>query len=366
MPYVWIGADPANGLDRPVLARLGRAKNGIWVAIASVPVGSGWVQVSEIVNEAPIRRVVTKQVAQALAGGGYEVGGIFGGIAKLAKKAVGSAGMVIKSTVSSKARKELIQDISKTVKDVARTAKKVYEHPIFAGAIGVISAATAPFGGAALGVGYAASRAALKLGEGIVNKDPKALLAAAELGVAAAAGSPAGKQILGEVKNAIGSTLSGVTSEITGGISQAVGGLDLGGALQKGLGGLGVGNLNLGGALSAAGKATGIQIPGNLNLGSALSMAGRATGINVSNPLGGLRLPGFGGGGGGIPVSGAAELRLPPQFAGLGQGLPPRPNLPVVTAPTLTGSYLAPSARWNPPENFDRSQPIEGYGTPLL
>lgn len=46
---------------------------------------------------------------------------------------------------------------------------------------------------------------------------------------------------------------------------------------------------------------------------------------------------------------------------------PPMPGMPVVNTATLAAQVLAPSAKWNPAdENLDPSEPIEGYGTPLL
>lgn len=226
----------------PVRATICRDPNdGVWIGIAALPAGSmGHLTIQEIVHERPIRDEVYAGIAKALSrspryggSGGYEVSGWYDlgadpdprhwgyggdyeygfGIPnpiKLAGKTLANTKLAAKAIVNARARKKLLKKIENGIEKTAKVAHKVYTSPAFAGVIGVTAAITAPFGGAALGVAYAISRAAMKLAEGIAKGDPKALADAALIAGAAASGNPEAQAVLAEVQKASASL--GVTN----------------------------------------------------------------------------------------------------------------------------------------------------------
>jgi len=219
----------------PIQCKVARGPDGVWVGIGALPVGTGALPIVETLDEASIRRRAERRIAhqygpqiirayramkdahealheaeeEAAISGEYEISGIFGDAIKFAtdtfNSVVSNAKLALKAVVNSEARKKLIEKIGNGVAKAAKVIKTVYEHPIFAGIVGVISA-TVP-GAQALGVGYALSRAAMLAAEKIAAGDPQALEAVGTLAVQAAGaagvpGNPEAAKVLAEIAKA--------------------------------------------------------------------------------------------------------------------------------------------------------------------
>jgi hypothetical protein len=225
-----------NPIQGPIKCRIARSPDGVWVGIGAIPVAGGQFTVQEIVNEAPLYRQAERIVARrygpqireayqnyasacarrdaAVAGGEigmYEIGNIFSDAVDFAgnvvNEVVGTAKLAVKAVVNSAARKKLIEKLGSAVKDAGKVIKEVYEHPVFAGVVGVVSVATAPFGGAALGATYALSRAALAAAEKLANGDVNAIADMGKIAVVAAGqagipGSPEAANAIAKVAEA--------------------------------------------------------------------------------------------------------------------------------------------------------------------
>ena len=212
-------------MKSPIKCTIGRTPDGTWFAIAGLPLGRGRdsLTVQEIVNEAPIRREVTRRVMRQhgpiirkayddflaareqyagaqIAGDAYEIGflgKLFSSAKDVVKRAVNNAKLTVKAIVNKEARKKLIKKLGDGVKKAGQIIKKVYEHPVFAGVVGVISA-TVP-GAQPLGVTYALSRAAIIAAEKVAKGDPTAIADVAAIASQAASGHPGAQQVINEI-----------------------------------------------------------------------------------------------------------------------------------------------------------------------
>lgn len=183
--------------------RIGR-KDGVWYGYGSVPLSANAkLVVREVVDEAPIRYEVGRQLDQlSRSGGGYEYGLNLNPF-HYAGRTLANTKLAAEAIVRTKARKKLLKKLGNGVKKSLKVAKDVYESPVFAVTVGVVSAAVP--GAQGLLPAYALSRAALKLAEQIKAGDPAAIQTGSLLAQAAAAGSPEAQATLFEVQRATAS-----------------------------------------------------------------------------------------------------------------------------------------------------------------
>lgn len=143
--------------------------------------------VHELTRAIALRMVRAEQVRAGMNPG--EIG-FWGWAKKVVKKARKTAEKIAKKV-------KVYRTIEKVVKKAKRavlTAKKIFESPAFAAAVGVISA-TVP-GGAAVGAGYGATRAALLLVDKMAAGDPQALATVGNYAAEAIKGTPEGQKAM--------------------------------------------------------------------------------------------------------------------------------------------------------------------------
>jgi hypothetical protein len=126
--------------------------------------------------------------AQAEAAGD-EVG-FFGWAKKAWKKVTQKAWQVAKAVKVA----GILKKVKSAAQTAVKTARKIYEHPAFAAAVGVVSAAVP--GGATLAAGYAASRAALTLFDKMRKGDKAALATVGKYAAQAVQGDAGAQKVM--------------------------------------------------------------------------------------------------------------------------------------------------------------------------
>lgn len=155
-------------------------------------------------TQAIARRIFLQEHARA--GIGRDEIGFWGWAKKAWKKAKKVATKVAKKVKVYGVLKKVV----KTAKTAVKTARKIYEHPAFAAAVGVISASVP--GGAAIAAGYAGSRAALAIIDKLQAGDPQALATIGGYAAQALQGSPEGKKAMA-LFNSVKATTRPVAAE---------------------------------------------------------------------------------------------------------------------------------------------------------
>lgn len=120
---------------------------------------------------------------------GDEVG-FFGWAKKAWKKVTAKAWKVAKAVKVA----GLLRKVKSTAQKAVKLARKIYEHPAFAAAVGVVSAAVP--GGATIAAGYAASRAALTLFDKMRRGDKQALATVGKYAAQAVQGDPGAQKVM--------------------------------------------------------------------------------------------------------------------------------------------------------------------------
>lgn len=170
-------------IDQLTVHRIPHAvSGGIWIGYARFQTPNGPFTVQEMVAENQIAR-------QMFPDQFYQVGGIFSGLTKFAKK-----------TVKKIARIKIVRKLAEGVKKAGLAIKKVVESPITAAIVTAVAAALPAGLGTPVLAYYGAIRGALLLIDKLSKGDPGAKAQLADLASQAAEGIPEAQKALKEIK----------------------------------------------------------------------------------------------------------------------------------------------------------------------